>query len=594
MPHSQTPPNTDDGRTEVYLPPIERLRAGQRWIFLALILILGTLIYLPVRHFEFLNFDDGAYISDNPWLQRGLTWHGIEWAFLANLTEFSQQAEYWGPLTLLSRLLDVQFYGMNSGAFHVTSALIHFLNAALLGFALFRLTGRWERSVAVALLFLVHPLNIQPIGWLSARKDVLSGTFFFCTLLAYGHFVRKPDLPRYLLLLVAFCCALMAKPMGVTIPFVLMILDWWPLHRWQKAAGKPAEYLKLIGEKLPLLMLAVAASVLAVASQSDVGALGSLETYPLSVRVNNALVSYVIYLRRVFWPSDLAILYPHPGNSLPFWEGGLAAVFLLGCTFVALKLVRRAPFVLAGWLWFGLVLGPVIGLVQIGYQGMADRYAYPSILGIFIVVVWGVAEGLADRKRLRTFLAGGALALLTACSMRQVLYYRNSITLFSHAVEVTKDNAYAYFNLGTALHESGKMSEARQCFLECIHIMPMAAGAWVNLGNVERDLGNQKGAYEDYRWSMKLNPKFAPAALAMGRNLYLDGELDEAAVYLTKAVQLDPKLEEPYRLLGVLFFEQKRWGLAEHVWSALLKVHPDNVLAREGLRAARAGQAEPK
>jgi hypothetical protein len=315
-----------------------------RWpVFAALTVLIGLLIYFPVRHFEFLNFDDDRFISENPWLTRGFGWASLRWAFTANLTEFSMRAEYWSPLTLISRLLDARLYGIAAGPFHVTSALLHGLNALLLCGALFRLTGNWRRSALVALIFLAHPLNVEPVCWLSARKDVLSGTFFFCTLLAYAHYARRPCAKTYAWLLGAFCCALMAKPMVITTPLVLLALDWWPLGRWQAARGQREEQLKLIAEKLPLIILSIGGAILAVLSQQDAGAIGSTTKFPLLARVNNALVSYVLYLRRIFWPSDLAAFYPHPKTSLPLWEGAAAAVVLAVFSVFALRLAKRAP-----------------------------------------------------------------------------------------------------------------------------------------------------------------------------------------------------------------------------------------------------------
>ena len=429
------------------------------WIFLGLIVVLGWFIYHPVRNFEFLNFDDDNYLSENPWLKKGLTEQSVRWAFIANLTEFSKRAEYWSPLTLLSRLADAQIYGVNPGPFHVTSALIHLLNAALLGVALWYLTGAWRRSVAVALLFLVHPLNVEPVCWLSARKDILSATFFFATLLAYAHYLRRQNVWRYLILLGAFCACLMSKPMGVTVPFILILLDWWPLGRWKDAGGNRAEYARLIAEKIPLLLLAAAAAALAVRSQQDWGALASGSVFTMQVRVENALVSYALYFRRVFWPSDLCIYYPHPGPSLPLWHVAVAGTMLVAISVGAVLLRRRAPYFLAGWLWFGVVLGPVIGLMQIGSQAMADRYAYPSVIGLFIMIAWGGAAVLRERRQVAWTLGTAALAALAVCASRQVFFFRDSEAAFSRAIAVTQDNVMAHLNLGCAAFDKGELSE---------------------------------------------------------------------------------------------------------------------------------------
>jgi len=543
--------------------------------FLLLAVILGVLVYAPVRHFEFLNLDDNLFVSNNPWLRHGLTWHSIEWAFLANLTEFSNRAEYWEPITLLSRLFDAQCFGMDAGAFHVSSAIIHLLNSVLLAFALYQLTGRWERSAVVALLFLVHPLNIQPVCWMAARKDLLSGTFFFVTLLAYAHFVRRPGLPRYLLLLAAFGAALMAKPMGVSIPLVLLALDWWPLDRWARAWGKPQECVRLVAEKVPLLLFAIGASVLAVTSQADAGAFGKFTASSFPARLRYARVSYVTYRRAVSWASDLAIIYPHPGASLPLWWIVISTLILVAITLGAVALARRRPYVLAGWFWFGIVLGPVIGLVQIGYQAMGDRYMYPAIQGILIIVVWGVADLLQERVRLAGLAAVGAVALLTICAMQQVQAYRTSVDVFSQAIKVTHDSLIAYLNLGGAWHERGNLAEARRCFRESVRIEPRAPSLWMNLGNVEADLGNTKEAMDDYNWSISLHPTYAPSYIAMGRLQARESKTDEAITDFTRAIQLDPAPVEPYQMLRAIFVEQGRNAEAEAVRQALIKVHPE-------------------
>jgi Tfp pilus assembly protein PilF len=578
----------------------ERKAAGRRgwalldgplrwWLFLGLTVLLGWLIYHPVGHFEFLNFDDDIYLSNNPWMKRGLTGESLRWAFGANLTEFSQRAEYWSPITLLSRLADAQIHGLNAGAFHVTSALLHVLNAALLCAALSALTGKWKRSAVVALIFLVHPLNVEPVGWLSARKDLLSATFFFCTLLAYAHYVKRQTGGRYALLLLAFCGGLMSKPMGVTTPLILLVLDGWPLGRWAQAAGRREEQIRLIAEKLPLLLLAIGGAVLAVVSQHDWGALQSAGLYPLPVRIENALLSYALYVRRVFWPSDLAIYYPHPGLGLPLWQAGLALLFLCVATVGAWGLRKRAPFALAGWLWFGLALGPVIGLVQIGNQAMADRYAYPSVIGIFVAVVWGAAELL--RKRPAAGALGGivVLGLFTAVSMRQVLFWRDSEAAFSHALEVTRNNDLAYFNLACAEVAKGDLEKAREHYLLSLKIRQRSA-IWNDLAVLEETLGHEDAAAADYQVALRLDAGNGMSLLHLGMLLRKRGEKQAAEALLLRVNQAEPAWSEPYRQLGGLYAGEARWSEAAQVWSAYLRMYPDDAAARAALSAAQAAR----
>ncbi len=573
-------------------PPTVPAWEKWRWpIFTAAVLLLGLLIYFPVRHFDFLNFDDDRFVFENPWLANGLTWTSVRWAFLANLTEYSMRAEYWGPITLLSRLADAQLYGMSPGPFHVTSALLHGLNTLLLGLALFRLTGQWKRSAVVALLFLAHPLNVEPVCWLSARKDVVSGTFFICTLLAYANYARRPGGWTYAWLLTAFAAGLMAKPMVITIPFVLLALDWWPLGRIQAARGRREEQLKLLAEKIPLVIMAIAGAILAVLSQQDAGAIGATDKFPIWVRVNNALVAYVTYVRRIFWPSDLAAFYPHRGAALPIWEGAAAFVALVVLTVVAWRLARRRPYAIAGWLWFGVVLGPVIGLVQIGNQALADRYAYPSALGIFIIAVWGIADLLQWRPRAATALAAGAVAACTLCSMRQVSTWRDSITVFTQATAVTEGNSLAYLNLGGAYHAAGNFDKARECYQKCRALRPESALIWVNLGNVERDAGRREAAMEDYNFALWMNPGYKGALIALARTFIFDGKPDAAVSFLLRVIAMDRTDRDGYVILGLLFQQQEKWSDAERVWKAYLRVHPEDDTARLNLTKAQAGIA---
>jgi hypothetical protein len=283
------------------------IRRGWWFAFVAVAAILAWFIYHPVSRFDFLNFDDPTYLRDNPWLKRGLNWESLRWAFIANLSEFSKRAEYWGPITLISRLIDAQLFGVDAGAFHVTSALLHLLNSILLAVGLWQLTGKWARSVVVGLLFLVHPLNAEPVCWLSARKDLLSATFLFVTLIAYANYLRRQNGRSYLLLLAAYAASLMSKPMGMSTPFLLLLVDWWPLRRWEAAEGKRPDWRRLLAEKVPLLILAAIAALLAYLSQQDWGALGTGAVYSAPIRIENALVSYAVYFRRVFWPTSIPI-----------------------------------------------------------------------------------------------------------------------------------------------------------------------------------------------------------------------------------------------------------------------------------------------
>ncbi len=560
-------------------------------IFLGIAALLSVVIYHPVGHFDFLNFDDNRYLAENPWLKEGLTGSSIRWAFTANLTEHSLRAEYWSPLTLLSRLADAQIYGVRPGPFHITNALFHFSNAVVLCAALFSLTGCWWRSVFVALLFLVHPLNVEPVSWLSARKDLVSAFFFFATLWAYARYVRNDTRSRYFMLLGVYLACLMSKPMGVTVPFVLLVLDFWPLRRWEKAGANRREQIHLMAEKVPLLLLAVGGAVLAVFSQQDTGAVQSTAALSLPLRIENALVSYATYVRRVFWPSDLAIYYPHPGPALPFWQAAVAFGFLVAVTGVVLLFRRRYPWLLAGWIWFGVVLGPVIGIMQIGGQAMADRYAYPSVIGIFIALVWGIGAWLEGRPRVFAMVASLAIATLAACSMRQVTFWENSITAASRAIAVTQNNGLCYLNLGTAYLDKGDLDRARESYLRSLEIMPQVPFTWQNLGVLEQKLGHEDAALENYRKALELNPKYGKCLLAISQILLARNRKEEAIPYLRRTIDADPTRPDAYIMLGNTFDEMKRWHEGEIIWTAYLERFPENAAVRNTLNRDHAAQS---
>jgi len=563
--------------------------ANQRtavWIVVGLLVVAWLCIYAQVRHFDFLNFDDDMFLSNNPWLKQGLTWLSVQWAFTADLFIFSKHAEYWSPITLLSRLVDSEVYGMNPGAFHVTSACIHLLNAALLWAALYQLTRTKWRSLAVAALFLVHPLNVEPVCWLSARKDLLGATFFFVTLLAYAWYARQPSTRRYVLLVLAFVAALMAKPMAITTPLLLFVLDWWPLERWQNPPVNTANWRQLIAEKLPVLLLSIGGAVLAVFSQRNWGAIQDPGQYPFPARVNNALVSYVIYLRRIFWPDDLAIFYPHPGRALPLAWGVIAFLILVLVSVSAVLLVRRYPFFLSGWIWFGLVLGPVIGLVQIGDQAMADRYAYTSVIGIFIVIVWTTAKLLEKQPAIAATGAAIVVLALSLVSTAQVRTWKDSETVFTHALAVTKNNDLAHLNLGNVYFLRNDFAAAREQYRQSVAIKPNQFRVWNNLGVVESRLGKQDEATQAYLRALEINPAERKSRMALARIFIDRSQPRNAEELLRQATVAEPNWPDPFFELGKLYAAQSRWTDAVALWSSYLQTHPGDSAARQALQNA--------
>lgn len=513
----------------------------QRALFFLLVVGLAVALFFPVGGFRFLNWDDNIYLQDNPHLREVFTAASLEWAFTANLTHFDKTAEYWSPLTLLTRLADAHFFGISPGAMHITSVVLHTLNACLLALALHAFTGAWRRSCVVALLFLVHPQNIEPVLWLSARKDVVAATFFFLTLLAYARYARQPGRGRYAVLLLAFIAALMAKPMAVSVPILLLLLDFWPLRRWQDRATN----LRLLAEKVPLFILAGLAAGLAVLAQADVGAMGS---YPLPARIANALYATATYVRRAVWPSDLCVFYPHTDGALSVGLIASCVAALLVITFLAW---RARPLAMVGWLWFLAGLAPVIGLVQVGRQAMADRYFYTTGIGLFIAAVWLGAEWVKSRA-LQRAIATAAVVALAVVAHFQVQYWRDSGAAFQRAIAVTERNFMAHGNLGTFYFLQGELDRAKTHFMESLAIDPFQFTAWNNLGAVEAKLNRPAAAIHAYQRAVILDAKSTTAHFILGRLLVNNGRIDEAVPYLQRAAELAPHWPEPKKLLAEL------------------------------------------
>jgi tetratricopeptide (TPR) repeat protein len=557
-----------------------------RWAWLAAaIVLLGAVIYHPVGHFAFINLDDNKFIEGNPWLEMGLNWQSFSWAFNANLGWHSQNAEYWSPLTLLSRLIDVEFAGgrMDPGRFHFTSVVLHLLNALLLAVACWRLTGHWGRSAIVSLIFLVHPQNIEAVCWLSARKDLVSATFFFVTLIAYARYVQSQTRGRYALLIGAYLLAIMAKPMNVSLPLVLLALDFWPLNRWRFGPGTREENLRVVAEKIPLMIIATLAAGLAIVSQQDWKALESGSAFTAPQRIGNAVLAYFTYIRRIFWPNDLALFYPHPGSSLSWWAVAGAGVFMTGASIAIWLLRKRAPWWLAGWLWFGLVLGPVIGLLQIGGQAMADRYSYPATVGLFIALVWTCATWL--RRPAGLALAALAVAAFTLVSIPQVRTWQDSIMVFQQAIRVTKENGLAHLNLGVAYIDTKEYPLAQAEFEEALKIRPQSALIWNNYARTKALQGDDQGAVNAYQEALRRDPEQDLTLLFLGRLLKQYHRWTEAQICFERLKGVHPDFPQPYLELGEVYAAQHRNAEARAAWEYYLKFRPADDEVRQKMEA---------
>ncbi len=437
-------------------------------------LIAATLLaYGNVGTFNFVRYDDTEYVVRNPHVQAGITLDGIAWAFA------STHASNWHPLTWLSHMLDVQFWGMNPGGHHLTSLLFHVVNTLLLFFVFNRMTRCLWQSGVMAALFALHPLHVESVAWVAERKDLLSTFFWLLTMHYYFKYTENPGIRQYAPVLLVFILGLMAKPMLVTLPFVLLLLDFWPLNRMSRFSLP-----KLIWEKIPLFIAAGLSSAATFIVQQRSGAMSSLDVYPLSVRMANALLAYMDYIRNLVWPVRLAVLYPHPGMP-PLGQVVWAGVLLAGISWLIIRNWKQQPYLLVGWLWYLGTLVPVIGLVQVGQQALADRYTYVPLIGLFIIGAWGIPDLLA-RSRHRIFtlsiLALAVFPLLTMTTRLQTGYWRNSITLFGHALEVTADNQVAHNNLGNALAARGRLNEALIHFSAAIQIQPNNPISLNNMG----------------------------------------------------------------------------------------------------------------
>ncbi len=603
-------------------------------ILISIFLVVATLVvYWQVEGFEFLNLDDELYVTGNEHVTTKLTIDNIIWAFTG------EHAFNWHPVTSLSHMLDYQLYGLNPAGHHLTNLFFHIVNALLLFLVLKRMTGAVWKSSFVAALFALHPLHVESVAWVSERKDVLSAFFWMLTLLAYTSYAEKKRNGRYLLILLFFILGLMSKPMLVTLPFVLLLLDFWPLRRLKpghpndnfsnpktkKIADKEANIFPLILEKIPLFALAIGASIATYIVQHKAGAVKSTETYPLLVRIVNALVSYIEYLKKTFWPEDLTVFYPHAESALPVWKGVVCGVVLVCITTVVIRMVRRSPSLAVGWFWYLGTLVPVIGIVQIGAQAMADRYTYIPFIGIAIMVAWGLPELMANwrhRDRMLAVSAGILIPAMMALSWAQANHWENNIKLYNHAIEVTDKKypsfAIIHYNLGAALYDKKELNEAISHYKEAIRLKPDYAVSHYNLGVTLGELMEIDAAishYRDairiqpeyaashnnlanaldkkmefdeavfhYKEAIKLKPNHAKTHYNLGRTLGKQMKLDEAIAHYKEAIRLKPGYAEAHNNLGSTLGEQGKFEDAIGHFTMAVKLDPGNVQAQNNLK----------
>jgi len=570
-----------------------RIASRAAWIGTCLGLLgLVAAVYGQTAGHGFVSFDDPGYIRRNLAIRDGLDLDGVRWAFgtfrMAN----------WHPLTWISHMLDVELWGMDAGGHHLGSVALHALNAVLLLLVLARMTGAFWCSALVAALFAVHPLRVESVAWASERKDVLAGTFFMLALLAHERFARRPRLARAAIVWLMAALGLMAKPMLVTLPFVLLLLDAWPLGRWDRlpnaaptgAPGTrppPLPWTSLLLEKVPLLLLSAGSVLITVAAQRSLGAVSSLASLPLGQRLANLPLAYIGYLRKAFVPTDLAFYYPHAGSATGGGPGVAigaaigALALLLVVTIIAVRTARRdagrLTWLAVGWFWFLGMLVPVIGVVQVGGQAMADRYAYLPLIGLSLPIAWGLRSLAARGVSARRIAAGLGIAMILACVPRawdQVGTWRNNAALYGHALAVTEDNHLAHANLGMALLTQGRLDDAATHLGRAVAIAPTFDKAHVGLGNVylaQRRLGLAGGHLER---ALALRPDTFDAAHLLGRVRGQQGNLDAAVTWLLRAIELDASSAEAHNDLGLVYGRQSRLDDALAEFQRALQLRP--------------------
>jgi protein O-mannosyl-transferase len=582
--------------------------AGKRTAVLSLLLTLLTLLtYNPIVHNDFVSFDDPAYLTGNPHVRAGLTWDTVKWAFRS-----TQQAN-WHPLTWLSHALDYQLFHLKPAGHHYMSVLLHAICAVLLFLFLEAATGLAWRSAVVAALFAVHPINVESVAWVSERKNVLCMMFFVLTLLAYRWYARNPSVQRYGLVGLLFALGLMSKPMVITLPFVLLLMDYWPLGRAYSAdaapddpggrAGTPAPpqtpWARLVVEKLPLLALSAASAVITMVAQKAGGAMHN--EYSFWDRLLNAVVSYARYVEKAIWPSHLAAFYPHPDHSLPTWQVAISAVLLLSITAAVLTL-REKRYLAMGWFWYLGTMVPVIGLVQVGEQGMADRYAYIPLIGLFIAAVWGIGDWARAKGVPALYLglaAAVAISGLSAIARTEIGYWKNGVALWSHTLAVTEGNFVAHDSMGAELMDEGRFQEAMTQFQSAVAINPRDAFGQLDLGVCEKRQGNIQGAIERYQTALRLSADTSLRATAFGNlgSIYrAAGDYVHARENYDSALQLLP--DNKLALIGLGLIAQKTGDLAHAAdfYSRAVTAEPSDaaylLLAQALEKAGRPRQAE--
>jgi protein O-mannosyl-transferase len=551
------------------------------------LVVISLTVYWSVQEHDFVNFDDNIYVTENPHIQEGLTLKSVIWAF-----SFSEKENtYWHPVAWLSHALDCQLYGLQPGKHHLTSLMFHIANSLLLFMVFKWMTGAFWRSAFVAMLFAIHPINVDSVAWVAERKNVVSTFFWMLTMLTYVYYTRKPALYKYLLTLLMYALGLLTKPMLVTLPFVLLLLDYWPLKRFfygqlsgngkggrtkiEMPEFKRFSLFHLIVEKIPFFILSGLSIVLSSLSVQKKGALASF--VPMDLRISNALVSYVKYIGNMIWPQGLTVFYPYP-RMVPMWEVIGALFFLVGISVFAIRSIQRAPYFIIGWLWFLGTFVPVLGLVQTGlWPAMADRFAYVPLIGLFMIFAWGVPHICQNRSCHKIWFSASVaflLVILITVTWKQIGHWKNTITLFEHNLRFTSDNHVAHNNLGTALDEQDRTEEAIEHYLHALRIKPDYVEAHNNLGNALNEQNRTEEAIEHFLKVLRINPEYARAHSNLGIALHKQGRSKEAIEHFLKALRIKPDNAKTHNNLGNALNEQNRTEEAIEHYLHALRIEP--------------------
>lgn len=536
--------------------------------------IVMLMVFWQVHKFGFVNYDDGIYVSRNHHILTGFTLENVIWVFT------SEHCGNWHPLTGLSHILDCRLFGLNPGMHHLVNLLFHIGNTLLLFSLLKRMTGAFWQSAFVAAVFGLHPLHIESVAWISERKDVLSTMFWLLATAAYFRYAKSPAVGRYAAALSLFALGLMSKPMLTTLPFVFLLLDYWPLNRVGAdltEKNNRQAYLNLILEKIPFFVLSAVSSVVTFAVQKSAGTMGEIQAVPLTSRIANAVISYARYIEKMVWPVKLAVLYPYPEKMPPLWEIFSAAMFLLIITIAIIRLGGKYRYLPVSWFWYLGTLVPVIGLVQVGAQSMADRYTYLPFIGLFIAVAWGANDLLVKwkcRQVIFVCLSSVVILMLTVLSWFQATYWRDSISLFSQTIKVTGGNYIAYNNRGLAYYDNHQLDLAINDYSKCLEINPFHYKAYYNLGNVYYDKGEYDLAVVAYDSAVAINPGYDKVYNNRGNAWHSKGRPDLAVADYTKAVEINPQLVDAYFNKARACVETGRKTEAVEAYKAFIRYAP--------------------